>query len=143
MLGITVAGAVPCLTTQPATLGSGSLGNMTDATEPASGTKTQSAAGSRKACSAYVNHHLAKETPVSNLSLVNAKSFSCRAALTALSMLFQIDNASAGDHYDRRVLLINNSSYAIKEFYASNVDRGVWDHDILGLDVLPLVILYL
>lgn len=43
---------------------------------------------------------------------------------------------AAQDGLDRWVLIRNNSSVAMMEFYGSNVDRTVWEEDILGLDVL-------
>jgi hypothetical protein len=38
--------------------------------------------------------------------------------------------------YDRRVRVYNNTSYSMTEFYASNIERGTWEADILGLDVV-------
>ncbi len=38
---------------------------------------------------------------------------------------------------DRRVRIINETSYTITEFYASNVGADTWEEDILGLDTLP------
>jgi hypothetical protein len=39
---------------------------------------------------------------------------------------------------DRHVEVINETQHAIVQFYASNVDRGTWEEDILGEDVLPV-----
>ena len=58
------------------------------------------------------------------------------AAITALSLLalgLGVESASA---LDRRVRIINNTSYSIREFYASNVGTQSWQEDILGSDVL-------
>jgi hypothetical protein len=55
------------------------------------------------------------------------------AALCLLSLAgSQIVNAQE----NRRVRIVNQSSSAIRYFYASNVDRGTWERDILG----PMVI---
>lgn len=37
---------------------------------------------------------------------------------------------------DRRVNIINETSYVIVEFYASNVGERDWEEDILGADIL-------
>lgn len=38
---------------------------------------------------------------------------------------------------DRRVKIINSSSYDIYEFYASNTGSNSWEEDILGKNILP------
>jgi hypothetical protein len=38
---------------------------------------------------------------------------------------------------DRRVQIVNESSYDIIEFYASNTGTNSWEEDILGRDILP------
>jgi hypothetical protein len=38
---------------------------------------------------------------------------------------------------NRRVRIINNASSSIYHFYASNVDSGSWEEDILGDKVIP------
>lgn len=40
------------------------------------------------------------------------------------------------DQYDRRVVVINDTSMTLVEFYASNVGTEEWQEDILGEDVL-------
>jgi hypothetical protein len=40
------------------------------------------------------------------------------------------------DHHDRRVLIVNDTSYTMTSFYASNVDSDGWGKDRFGLDVL-------
>ena len=55
------------------------------------------------------------------------------ALLLAVSVI-GITGASA---LDRRVEIINESSYDIREFYASNVDSKSWEEDILGRNILP------
>jgi len=50
---------------------------------------------------------------------------------SALALLtFAIFTASAGEN--RRIQIVNRSSVAIRYFYASNVDVGTWQEDILG-----------
>lgn len=39
---------------------------------------------------------------------------------------------------DRHVEVVNETQHAIVQFYASNVDRGTWEEDILGESVLPV-----
>jgi hypothetical protein len=39
---------------------------------------------------------------------------------------------------DRHVEVINETQHTIVQFFASNVDRGTWEEDILGTDVLPV-----
>ncbi|ORB66907.1 hypothetical protein BST47_07480 [Mycolicibacterium tusciae] len=55
------------------------------------------------------------------------------AAVVALLGLAAPANAQ-----DRNVEVINQTQHAIVQFYASNVDRGTWEEDILGEDVLPV-----
>jgi hypothetical protein len=38
---------------------------------------------------------------------------------------------------DRRVRINNNTSRTLTHLYASNVDRGTWEEDILGRSVVP------
>jgi len=37
---------------------------------------------------------------------------------------------------DRHVTIVNNTSYVIREFYASSVGQDTWEEDILGKDTL-------
>ncbi|MBS1181475.1 MAG: hypothetical protein H6Q99_1355 [Proteobacteria bacterium] len=39
--------------------------------------------------------------------------------------------------FDRRVIVVNNTSTAIQEFYASNTGANDWQEDILGESTLP------
>jgi hypothetical protein len=55
------------------------------------------------------------------------------AAAAACMVVAGISNAAA---LDRRVRIINNSSYDIHEFYASSVGAKTWEEDILGSDIL-------
>ena len=58
------------------------------------------------------------------------------AGLAALSLLFLAVPASSALALDRHVLVINDTSYTIREFYASNVGASSWQEDILGDAVL-------
>ena len=51
----------------------------------------------------------------------------CIAALWALGL---VSSAQSGEN--RHVKVINRASSSIRYFYASNVDRGTWEEDILG-----------
>ncbi len=51
------------------------------------------------------------------------------AALAFLAVLLLAGDAGA---QDRRIRLINESSLAIREFYASNINRRGWETDMLG-----------
>jgi hypothetical protein len=44
--------------------------------------------------------------------------------------------ATSANALDRRVNIINETSYVIVEFYASNVGERDWEEDILGADIL-------
>ncbi len=57
------------------------------------------------------------------------------SALLALAVVAGVTvDASA---YDRRVRIVNESSYDIYEFYASNTGTNSWEEDILGRNILP------
>lgn len=57
------------------------------------------------------------------------------AALMALAIsALGIVEATA---LDRRVTIVNNTSYDIVEFYASNKGSRSWEEDILGRQILP------
>jgi hypothetical protein len=45
-------------------------------------------------------------------------------------------NAQSRDRYDRRMVVVNNSKYVIREFYATNSGVNVWGRDLLGRDVI-------
>jgi len=45
--------------------------------------------------------------------------------------------AQSRDRFDRRVVIINNSSETLTHFYASNVGTNDWQEDILGTGVIP------
>ena len=56
-----------------------------------------------------------------------------RSALAVAVIIACVVDASA---YDRRVVVVNNTSTAIQEFYASNTGQNDWQEDILGNDML-------
>lgn len=60
------------------------------------------------------------------------KAFSAALALAILAV--GVVDAAA---LDRRVRIVNNSSYDIVEFYASNKGSRSWEEDILGRNILP------
>lgn len=55
-------------------------------------------------------------------------------AALAVAMLAPVPSALAQDLI---FMLDNQSSYDIYEFYASPIDVGDWEDDILGRDILP------
>lgn len=57
--------------------------------------------------------------------------------LAAVSAAILLAGATQSSALDRRVLLVNNTSYEMLEFYASNVGASTWEEDILGSGVLP------
>ena len=62
-------------------------------------------------------------------------NFQMRASALAVAVFVVcVVDASA---YDRRVVVVNNTSTAIQEFYASNTGENDWQEDILGQDTLP------
>jgi len=46
--------------------------------------------------------------------------------------------AAPANAQDRHVEIVNETQHGIVHFYASNVDRGSWEEDILGENVLPV-----
>ena len=58
------------------------------------------------------------------------------AGFAALSLLLLAVPATSALALDRHVLVTNDTSYTIREFYASNVGASSWQEDILGNDVL-------
>lgn len=46
--------------------------------------------------------------------------------------------AAPANAQDRHVQVINETQHAIVQFFASNVERGTWEEDILGENVLPV-----
>lgn len=56
-------------------------------------------------------------------------------AAFAAAILFSLA-ATPAHAEDRRVTIINETGHTIVHFYASNVERGSWEEDILGQQVL-------
>lgn len=55
----------------------------------------------------------------------------------AVALVATLSLALSAQALDRRVNIVNGSSYTIMEFYASSVGVEDWEEDILGPDVLP------
>jgi hypothetical protein len=53
-----------------------------------------------------------------------------------LGVGFLVASADPAGAQDRRVRIINETGYSIREFYASNVGSRSWEENILGTDVL-------
>ena len=70
---------------------------------------------------------------MTNLKKAARAALLCAATVLAVGMTTTSANA---DNEDRRVRLINGTSYTMLRFYASNVDTDDWEEDILGNDVL-------
>lgn len=54
----------------------------------------------------------------------------------AAGLVFGFSSAAMADDEDRRVRIVNNTSVAMMEFYASSIASKTWEEDILGQDVL-------
>ena len=70
---------------------------------------------------------------MTKLKLAARAALLCATTLAAVALSTTGANA---DNEDRRVRIINNTSYTMQRFYASNVDTDDWEEDILGNDVL-------
>lgn len=58
------------------------------------------------------------------------------AAIVAAGLMLGASSAANADDEDRRVRIVNNTSVAMMEFYASSIAAKTWEEDILGKDVL-------
>jgi hypothetical protein len=67
-------------------------------------------------------------------SMLKKPTISLVAAAGALIGL----GAAPANAQDRHVAIVNETQHAIVQFYASNVERGTWEEDILGEAVLPV-----
>jgi hypothetical protein len=56
--------------------------------------------------------------------------------VTALAAFLLAMTAVEASAYDRHVVIVNDTSYTIVEFYASSTGVKSWEEDILGSDVL-------
>lgn len=56
-------------------------------------------------------------------------------AIVATLLIFLF--AAPASALDRRVQIINNTDYAMVQFYGSYRDTDSWQEDILGSDVMP------
>lgn len=57
-------------------------------------------------------------------------------ALAFAAIMTIAPTATARDNYDRRLVVINNSSVDIVEIYISNVGSSRWGRDLLGRGIL-------
>ncbi len=57
------------------------------------------------------------------------------AVITAL-LLTSLVTAQSNDGKDRRIILTNDTSVTLVEFYASNIDSDNWEEDILSGNLL-------
>jgi len=69
------------------------------------------------------------------MNILQSKSVSLSTALLA-GLFFVVANFSTADAADRRVRIINETSYDMIRFYGSNVGTDNWEEDILGKDIL-------
>lgn len=53
-----------------------------------------------------------------------------------VGIFFVVANSATANAADRRVRIINETSYDIVRFYGSNVGTDSWEEDILGRDIL-------
>lgn len=59
------------------------------------------------------------------------------ARVSAVAVALLVVATAAAQAYDRRVVVTNNTSSTINEFYASNTGTGDWQEDIFGDKALP------
>ena len=71
------------------------------------------------------------------IALTN-RLFALCLALAALFAAWPPESAGAQsrDRYDRRMVVINDSRFVIREFYATNTGVNVWGRDLLGTNVI-------
>lgn len=55
----------------------------------------------------------------------------------ALLLAMTVVGVTSAQALDRRVQIVNESSYTLREFYASSTGSQTWEEDILGENVLP------
>jgi len=60
-----------------------------------------------------------------------------RLSAVLLILLASVATSGAASAEDRKVRIINETSFTITHFYGSNVGEDDWQEDILGQDVLP------
>lgn len=54
----------------------------------------------------------------------------------AAGLVLSFSSAASADDEDRRVRIVNNTSVAMMQFFASSIASKTWEEDILGQDVL-------
>lgn len=72
------------------------------------------------------------------MTALSTRLFALCLAFAALLAGWLPDSASAQsrDRHDRRMVVINDSRYVIREFYATNTGVNVWGRDLLGASVI-------
>ena len=69
-------------------------------------------------------------------SIIKSVASANLAAIVAGVLGLGASSAAIADDEDRRVRIVNNTSVAMMEFYASSIASKTWEEDILGQDVL-------
>lgn len=69
-------------------------------------------------------------------SIIKSVASANLAAIVAVGLVLGVSSAASADDEDRRVRILNNTSVAMMEFYASSIASKTWEEDILGQDVL-------
>jgi hypothetical protein len=57
-------------------------------------------------------------------------------AVGLLVFLGGLGTAHAQDGHNRHVLIVNDTSYSVLSFYASNTATGEWEEDVFGFGIL-------
>lgn len=63
-------------------------------------------------------------------------AFSRAAAVCVAAVAFSLAAAAPSQAEDRRVRIVNATSYTMVQFFASSIASKSWEEDILGVDVL-------
>lgn len=58
-------------------------------------------------------------------------------ATGAAGVAATVAQAQSADRYNRHVLIVNNTSQTMVQFFASNTGTNSWEEDLLGSGVLP------
>jgi hypothetical protein len=69
------------------------------------------------------------------MALFYAKRTFLMGLFAALSLL-SASVVWAADSYDRRVVVVNDTSMSLIEFYGSNAGTEEWEEDVLDVDIL-------
>lgn len=69
-------------------------------------------------------------------SIIKSVASAGLTAIVAAGLMLSVSSAANADDEDRRVRIVNKTSVALMEFYASSIASKTWEEDILGKDVL-------